>query len=958
MDVIESSNTQAKRPQASIWQRLPHAHVALSVLVATLTIGAALSPAQSSQPSKDQPQSIAKLYESFLNPPDASRPMVRWWWFGVAVQKPEILRELRQMKADGIGGVELAFVYPQVLDDPSRGLVNLPFLSPAMLQAVTYAQAEARKLGLRVDVTLCSGWPYGGPSVTLGDAAGQLQLTQVPVPPGQAAVSSPRLQRGDAIVSVQIVSGLPDHWHAASARPLKLEKGTVHVEPSNLPRTMLFFVAGHTQQQVKRAAVGAEGYVLDPFSHRAVTHYLRSVGTPLVGAFGTTPPYAIFSDSLEAYGADWTPDLPAEFLKRRGYDLIPHLAELAQGGSPQAATIRHDYGKTLTELVNQNYLAQMTAWAAAHHTRFRSQTYGTPAVSFSSQNLATLAEGEGPQWRSFSTLRWATSANHDFGHTISSGETFTWLHSPVFRATPLDMKAEADIDLIMGENQFIFHGWPYSPPQVDEPGWSLYAAAALNDHNPWHPVMPYVTKYLSRLSFLMRQGQPANQVAILLPTDDAWAAFAPGQVSVTDAMKTLVPPGLVATILSAGYNVDFTDADAIRDVGIRHQVLILPPTDRIPRDTLHAIAAFESRGGKVIAVGKIPSLSPNGDTLTIEPVCDPPTSHPACHPLFDAAHGSFVQDESHLTAALQTAAVPDLQLANADDSTRSQVGFIRRKLPYADIYLLVNTGNRPLRLKPHVATAYSFGQQWVADSPANRIAFSQSQPIELAPYESRIILFSKEKLEPEAVLEQSTVHEVANLTHDWQLHFTSTGRVDDEHTPADWISSPATIHYSGEVVYRRDLRGIHLPPHSRFFLRIEGGRALPGMPNSPPIEQSAGPQDLANPLVTPPGPGMHAYYDPPIREAAIVVINGEVVGSLWHPPYALDVTRLLKPEGNVIELHIYNTALNAWSALPPHNYQPLIARYGDRFQMQDMDKVQPISSGLLGTVHLVSVDTP
>jgi hypothetical protein len=51
---------------------------------------------------------------------------------------------------------------------------------------------------------------------------------------------------------------------------------------------------------------------------------------------------------------------------------------------------------------------------------------------------------------------------------------------------------------------------------------------------------------------------------------------------------------------------------------------------------------------------------------------------------------------------------------------------------------------------------------------------------------------------------------------------------------------------------------------------------------------------------------------------------------------------------------VYNTALNAWSALPPHDYKPLIAKYGDRFQMQDLDQVKPISSGLLGQVHLVA----
>src|SRR5580700_2198456 len=87
---------------------------------------------------------IESIKSSFKNPPPEAKPMVRWWWFGAAVEKPEILHELQQMKTDGIGGAELAFVYPEVLDshnpaDPAKDLKNLPFLSPAMLDAVHYA---------------------------------------------------------------------------------------------------------------------------------------------------------------------------------------------------------------------------------------------------------------------------------------------------------------------------------------------------------------------------------------------------------------------------------------------------------------------------------------------------------------------------------------------------------------------------------------------------------------------------------------------------------------------------------------------------------------------------------------------------------------------------------------------------------------------------------------------------
>ncbi len=151
---------------------------------------------------------------------------------------------------------------------------------------------------------------------------------------------------------------------------------------------------------------------------------------------------------------------------------------------PKTGDIRHDWGQTLTELANENYLTPIHELAKAHGTLFRSQTYGTPPVNLSSNALADLPEGEGSQWRQASSTRWASSASHLYGRPVTSSETWTWLHSPVFRATPLDMKAEADIHFLEGINQLIGHGWPYSPPQAGEPGWRFYAAAVFNDHNP------------------------------------------------------------------------------------------------------------------------------------------------------------------------------------------------------------------------------------------------------------------------------------------------------------------------------------------------------------------------------------------------------------------------------------------------------------------------------------------
>jgi hypothetical protein len=887
--------------------------------------------------------------------------MVRWWWFGAAVTKPELLRELQQMQADGIGGAELAFVYPEVLDDPAKGLKNLPFLSPEMLDAVNYAQAEGRKLGLRIDVTLCSGWPYGGPATTLAEASTHLRTVEVALPANMTSVAAPKLADGERFISAVVANHRPGvaaapepettrrrggpapiTWDAANAQPLTIPAaaGAITVAPAATPRVAIFFVLSHTGQVVKRAAVGAEGWVLDPFSHAAVATHLKAVGEPLLTAFGNTPPYAIFSDSLEAYGADWTPELPAEFLKRRGYDLIPHLPELVAGGSPAADTVRHDYGVTLTELVNENYLTQINNWAVAHHTKFRSQTYGEPAVSFSSQNLVGLAEGEGPQWRAFSTLRWATSANHVFNHPVTSGETFTWLHSPVFRATPLDMKAEADIDFIMGENQLIFHGWPYSPPdgEVPEPGWSLYAAASFNHHNPWHPVLPEVTRYIARMSYLLRQGKPANQVAILLPTDDAWASFRPTLTTVTGAMQRLVTPALMSSILSAGYNVDYIDAEAVDKVGFgAHQVVVLPPTDRIPVSTLKRIAAYTAAGGKAIAVGRMPSIDPEGKAI------------PGIAKLTESI--VLVPNTRQLAQALHDAVPPDFQLKSEDGSARDQVGFIRRKLPDADVYFVANTSNRTIQATATFVTKYNLGVELDTYTGVPKETVFPKEELTLAPYESRVFIFNFIGLY-DLVSFKTHDQPLEDLSSDWKVSFPSIKRSVTEHALVDWTADPATLHYSGEAVYTRDFR-LPSSPHGAIYLEVEGGIPLPGAPNSAPEHAPLGANGLPDPLVTRPGPGMHTYFDPPIHEAALVTINGQPAGALWHPPYRLDVTKLVKAGENHIEIRVFNTALNAWSALPPHDYKPLIQKYGDRFQMQNLDKVTPIPSGILGSIHLV-----
>jgi hypothetical protein len=788
------------------------------------------------------PASLAELRRGFEQPPDDARMMVRWWWFGPAVNKTELEREMRMMKAGGIGGFEVQATYPMQLDG------NMKYMSPEFLDALRFTGEKAKELGLRMDLTLGSGWPYGGPHIPIDLAAGRLRTTQ----------------------------GVP-------SKPGPYDSLIVTIDGLN-------FWAGHTGQTVKRPAVGAEGWVLDHYSRASLDAHFKAVGEPLLKALEQTPPYAIFSDSLEVYNADWTPNLLQEFQKRRGYSLTPFLPSLAQDTGENAAAVRHDWGLTLSELADENYLKPLTAFAKAHGTKFRSQTYGIPPVTLSSNALVDLPEGEGHEWRRFSTTRWATSAGHIYGRPVISSETWTWLHSPVFRATPLDMKAEADIHFLQGINQLIGHGYPYSPPEAGEPGWRFYAAAVFNNHNPWWIVMPDITKYLQRVSWILRQGTPVNDVAVYLPTHDAFAGFkVNGRPSVNQSMEALLGPELVPAILDAGYGFDFIDDGAIAAKGIGYRVLIVPNVERIPRTTYRKIAEFK---GTVIFTKRLPSKAPGlqekGDAAAIQAI----------------SAKYKLTDEAKLAEALHAATPRDWNLP-------AEIGVVHRKLAAEDVYFVANTANHAVKFTPSFRARG--GLAWWDPSTGK-----ESDPHGvLAPYESRIVVVGgaerKAPAEPEG--------RATDLT-DWKLTI-------DGKPVASWPPL-----YSGTGTYEKAVTLPSAPKHA--WLDFGEGT---------PAEAGTGRR---------PANGMRAMLESPVREAAQIWVNGKLAGSVWKPPYRVDVSGLLKLGENAIRIVVGNLALNEMASKPLPDYKELTAKFGERFQAQDMQAVQALPSGITGTVRLVT----
>jgi hypothetical protein len=911
---------------------------------------------------------VEQLQRGFDRPPDNTRIMARWWWFGPAVTKPQLEREMKFMKEGGLGGFEVQPTYPLALDDEWPGLKNIKFLSPEFFDALKFTAQKANELGLRMDLTMGSGWPYGGSMFSASEAAGRLVTQVAAVTAGQKSVPAPQLRAGQTLIAAFV--GKPGSGAgargrgagegtggAADVREMKevpVRDGAAQI-PADAPDSaeVVFFISGRTGMQVKRPAFGAEGNVIDHLSAQVVDKFIHEVAEPEVKACDPYPPHAVFCDSLEVGGEDWTDDLLAEFQQRRGYDLRPFLPALIGDMGEKTYEIRHDWGRTLTELFNDHFNTRLEKFAKEHKTRFRIQGYGSPSAALYSYAYADLAEGEGYQWHGYRASRYGASAAHLMNLPVASSETFTWLHSPVFRATPLDMKSEGDMHFLQGINQIICHGWPYTAEGAAYPGWSFYAAAVFNQNNPWWIVMPDVAKYLQRVSFMMRQGTPANDIALYLANSDTWANFTLGHISLTDGVGHMLGPKIVPAILDAGYNLDFFD-DGMLDLrgkvengalvfgNLRYKVVVLAGVQRIPVSTMRKLEEFARGGGIVVATRNLPSIAP-GYKATED---DQKTVKDTAQRLFKEADapGLFIEDETQFGAMLAKRLAPDVVMSPASP----EIGVVHRHTDSGEIYFLANTGNQPKTVKASFRVEDMQPEMWnpmngsvgpvqIAEKPAGATAMN----LKLEPYGSTIIVFTKRSLPtPKPAPSIASMPQAVDLSAGWTVKFGKDAKPVPMEKLRSWTDNAATSNFSGVATYEKT---ITVPAEM-----LKAGLALSFNFGESAIPQASGGGRS--------GMGYRTALETPVRDAAILYINDKRVGSVWSPPYAIDVTGQFRRGQNKIRIEVANLAVNYMASIkfPNYNYAGVTQKYGNRFQPQNLDQIQPLPSGLLGPIRLIA----
>ena len=429
------------------------------------------------------------IAEGFADVPTSARIRMFWRIFGPAWTRIDIDEQLRQLQRAGVGGVMTCFTYPVAVNNPSINIQNVPFLSPPFLDTLRYAAESAKSKNIAFGVGGGTGWPFGGPTVTLADSAQKLRREILARSANGTGYVLPELREGESVLSA--FCGHKDVTN-------RIQGNRVVVKSPETAGCQVFIV-GPTYMKVKRPSLGAEGYVVDHCNKDATLRYLNSVVSPMLAAAPKGLIQSVFCDSLEVYNANWTRGLPGEFQQRRGYALLPRLPELFDDHAPDARSLRFDFWRTLAELAEERFAQSVYAWCRQRGVAFALEAYGTPPMGFTTARFCDVPWGEQYEWKGFSFSRFASSGAHLAGKNIIGAEAWTWAGIPNRLADSLsDLKLCSDLHFLSGENELTGVDFPYSPSAEPAPGWMPYYGPVMNQNNPQWPFFHYLADYVSR----------------------------------------------------------------------------------------------------------------------------------------------------------------------------------------------------------------------------------------------------------------------------------------------------------------------------------------------------------------------------------------------------------------------------------------------------------------------------
>ena len=381
-------------------------------------------------------------------------------------------------------------------------------------------------------------------------------------------------------------------------------------------------VVSRTRDSVSYVCTCAAPWLHPDFGNRIVQCYFKPF-TDHMDADALQGMNYFFQDELQ-YGlslTSWCEDMREQFRRRKGYDIVPHLADLfiedPAAVSAASARVRLDYAEVLTQLAEERYFKPIYDWNASKGLIYGCDPEGrglrpTKYLDyFRAISWFTAPGNDAPaRGSSFRQTKVSSSIAHLYGRPRTWLEAF---HSMGWDANGALLKHQLDHHIIAGGNLLCMHGLYYST----HGGWWEWAPPCFHFRMPYWPHMKLWLRYAERMCFLLSQGSHVCDIAILYPTETMQAV--PGT---KPALTFAVSDSLSVHALDYDF-IDYQSVQkaeisgkALNVAGESYKVLVLADAAAMHGETLAAVRKFIRKGGHVIAVGKVlPQLRRAGVTV-------------------------------------------------------------------------------------------------------------------------------------------------------------------------------------------------------------------------------------------------------------------------------------------------------------------------------------------------------
>ncbi|TWU34349.1 glycosyl hydrolase [Novipirellula artificiosorum] len=322
-------------------------------------------------------------------------------------------------------------------------------------------------------------------------------------------------------------------------------------------------------------------------------------------------------DSWECYTQTWTPSMEREFAARCGYELrswFPTLAGYVVEDHETSERFLRDWRKTISDMLVQNYFGRLAELARQRGLRLSFETAlgdvspGDILEYFKSADtpMCEFWQPNDPHQGGLETkpILPAVSAAHLYGKQTIAAEAFTNIGLR-WDEHPYRLKHMADRHFTYGINHLIFHTYTHNPRTDVVPGTSFGGriGTPFLRGQTWWQQMPRFTDYIARCELMLRQGNPVASVLRYLGDD----------VDHKPRQDAPFPIGYKQDYLNADalhHRISVREGELVSPEGIRWRVIWLPTEEckRLTTATLKRLHELISQGA--IVIGNPPESSP------------------------------------------------------------------------------------------------------------------------------------------------------------------------------------------------------------------------------------------------------------------------------------------------------------------------------------------------------------